>query len=257
MSQLTFTKMHGLGNDFVVLEGPLSLSPKTIATLCDRHIGIGADGLMIVSPLNNGVRMEYWNADGSVAEMCGNGLRCVARFAIEHKLVKPGKFSVETAVGSLKVDWSGDRADLIEVQVGKVTTDAKPIIICDTTFYTASVGNPHAITFVDSSDQAPVKSLGPQVETDQYFPNKTNVEFAEVIDDSNVRLRIWERGVGETLACGTGMVATAVVASKLGKTKFPLTIEVPGGSSKTWIDEDGFMRLSGPAQNVFSGSVEI
>ncbi len=257
MTELAITKMHGLGNDFVVIKGPMTLPTETIAQLCDRHRGVGADGLLIISPQADGVRMQYWNADGSTAEMCGNGLRCAARFAVENNLVKAGTFAVETAVGKLKVTWDGVDADAIEGQVGKVMADTKAVTIGDVTFYTATVGNPHAITFVDDTATAPVTTLGPEVEVDKFFPNQTNVEFAQVVDQANIRLRIWERGVGETLACGTGMVSTAVVSHALGKTDLPVTVTVPGGSAKVWIDEAGFACLRGPAVNVFSGTINI
>ncbi len=253
---LSLTKMHGLGNDFVVLAGPLTLSEKQITELCDRHFGVGADGLMIVSRLPSGVKMEYWNSDGSVAEMCGNGLRCVARFAVENDIVAPGSFAIDTPVGRLEAICKKDK-DLVEVQVGKVMFEGNTVELCDMTFHTASVGNPHAITFVDDLASAPVDSVGPKVETDSYFPNKTNVEFARVVDASMLELRIWERGVGETLACGTGMVASAVVANKLGLTSLPVTMKVPGGEAKIWVDEFGYARISGPAVKVYTGVLEL
>lgn len=257
MSELNFTKMHGLGNDFVMLKGPLEITTETIATLCDRHTGIGADGLIIVSTEKDFVKMEYWNADGSVAEMCGNGLRCVTRFAVENKLAMPGIFSIQTGAGMLEVSWSGKDEDNIEVQVGKVVTEDNPINIQGEEFYIANVGNPHAITIVPDTDSAPVTSLGPKIEIDAHFPNKTNVEFVQIVDESHAKLRIWERGVGETLACGTGMVSTAMVLKKLGKTKLPITVEVPGGKAFIQLDDEGYSRISGPAVNVFNGSINI
>ncbi len=256
MSSLAFTKMHGLGNDFVVLQGPFSITTERVRQLCDRHTGVGADGLLVISPAGDDIKMEYWNNDGSTAEMCGNGLRCAVRFAVENQLVRPGEFSVQTAVGPLKVVWDGEDPEAIEVQVGKVIAATDPVTVCGQTFYEASVGNPHAITFVDSAVEAPVTTLGPQVEKDSHFPNKTNVEFAQVVEGDRLRLRIWERGVGETLACGTGMVAAATVASRLGKTKFPVTVEVPGGNATIWQDDEGYARMRGPAEVVFSGRFE-
>ena len=217
---IKFYKMHGLGNDFVVLKGPLKIEPEIIAKLCDRNFGIGADGLLVISP-DEIVKMEYWNADGTPAEMCGNGLRCVARFAVDQKLVEPGQFMVQTPAGQLKVSWDGKDANDIAVQVGKVTMKNDPITIENIEFFVASVGNPHAITFVENVSSAPVTTLGPKIEVDQNFPNKTNVEFAHIERRNKINLRIWERGVGETMACGTGMVSTAVVANSLGKTDFP------------------------------------
>lgn len=253
MNQLDFTKMHGLGNDFIVLKGPAGIETEKIRQLCDRHMGVGADGLLIISPAEKGVKMDYWNSDGSSAEMCGNGLRCVARFAVDNQMVTPGEFVVQTAVGPLKVVWDGDDPSAIEVQVGKVLANNRAITICGESFYEANVGNPHAVTFVDNTESTPVASLGPNVENDKHFPNKTNVEFAQVIDKNKLRIRIWERGVGETLACGTGMVATVAVANKLGKTEFPATVEVPGGQATVWLDDEGYARLKGPAEVVFQG----
>lgn len=255
--KLPFTKMHGLGNDFIVLQGPTELTEKQVAKLCDRHVGIGADGLLIISPHAKGARMEYWNADGSTAEMCGNGLRCATRFAVEQGMVKPGSFIIETAVGELRVLWNGTKTGLVEAQVGKAISENRSLRLCDMTFYTASVGNPHAVTFVDDIKTAPVASIGPIIESAEHFPHKTNVEFAQIINPSRISLRIWERGVGETLACGTGMVATAAVANELGDVTFPVQVEVPGGEAKIWCDESGFACISGPAVSVFKGSMDI
>ncbi len=253
MSQLDFTKMHGLGNDFIVLKGPIEIKPEQIHQLCDRHTGVGADGLLIISSAEKGVKMDYWNSDGSVAEMCGNGLRCVVRFAVDNQMVKPGEFIVQTAVGPLKVVWDGEDPKAIEVQVGKASAEDQPFTVCGESFYEANVGNPHAVMFVENTDSSPVTSLGPRVEHDSHFPNKTNVEFVQIVDKDKLRLRIWERGVGETLACGTGMVAAATVTNKLGKTEFPTVIEVPGGSAAVWRDDEGYSRIKGPAEVVFQG----
>lgn len=257
-SGVDFVKMHGLGNDFVVFQGPLHLGSEQIARLCHRQYGIGADGLLVISPLeNNQVRMEYWNADGSTAEMCGNGLRCVVRFAVDAGFVRPGKFVVQTPAGSRKVMWDSIDATKIEVQVGKVTTTVDPVQLEGLTFYEANVGNPHAITFVDDVQAAPVTTLGPEIETNQHFPNKTNVEFAQIVDKQRISLRIWERGVGETLACGTGMVSTAVVAAEQQLTTLPVTLVVPGGEANIWIDSEGFACILGPAERVFSGRIMV
>jgi diaminopimelate epimerase len=252
---MKFTKMHGLGNDFIVLAGPQQISAETIAKLCDRNFGIGADGLLIISPYENGAKMEYWNADGSKAEMCGNGLRCATRFAVENNIVAAGEFLIETAAGRLKVFWGGQDGTAITGQVGKVTVDKDPIEIDGLKFYTALVGNPHAITLVNDVNSVPVTVVGPKIETNQQFPNKTNVEFVRIEDKNNINLRIWERGVGETKACGTGMVSAAVVCERLGKTAFPTQLHVPGGSAEAWVDSEGFACLRGPAANVYRGEI--
>ncbi|MBW3569092.1 diaminopimelate epimerase [Candidatus Parcubacteria bacterium] len=254
---MKFTKMHGLGNDFVVLKGPLVIKSEIIAKLCERNFGIGADGLLVISPIDSGVKMEYWNADGSRAEMCGNGLRCAARFAVDNDMVEAGEFKVLTPVGPLKVSWDGQDENNISGQVGKVTVDSDPIEIEGSVFYRANVGNPHAISFVTDVGSAPVRTLGPKVETNSLFPDKTNVEFAHIEDKNKINLRIWERGVGETKACGTGMVATAVLSESLDKTAFPTRLQVPGGMAEAWVDKDGYACLRGPAVNVFAGEIDL
>ena len=248
--------MQGLGNDFVVFRGPMNITGEQIVKLCDRQSNIGADGLLIVTKLENkSVKMEYWNADGSAAEMCGNGLRCVARYAVDNNLVKPGEFTVDTPVGPLKVTCTNTSE--VEAQIGLVKVDPKSTTLQETTFYIASVGNPHAITFVDNVDAAPVKIVGPLIENDKHFPNKTNVEFVEIIDNSHLKLRVWERGVGETLACGTGMVAAVIVANQLGKVDLPAEVEANGGTAKIWLDSEGYARMRAPAEAVFIAQAEI
>lgn len=250
--------MDGLKNDFIVFRGPLKLDSEQVAELCNRNSGIGADGVLVVTGDGQGqIIMEYWNADGSKAEMCGNGLRCVARFAVDNILVQAGKFTVRTPAGPLEVICGTDPSEAVDAQIGKVEADLSPTTLYDCSFYKANVGNPHAVTFVDDVDTAPVTSLGPKVETDKHFPNKTNVEFAQVIDSNRLRLRVWERGVGETSACGTGMVAAAILASNIKKTTLPTIVQVRGGDAKVWIDEKGYARLSGLVKTTSSGQVQI
>lgn len=250
--------MNGLQNDFIVFRGPVDMPGETVARLCDRETGIGADGVLVVTRDNTDpVRMDYWNADGSRAEMCGNGLRCVARFAVDHALVEAGEFIVQTPVGPLEVNCSSNPQDDVEVQVGKVKYQRDPVTLAGLLFYVANVGNPHAITFVQNTEETAVTTIGPTIENDGHFPNKTNVEFVEMIDKEHIRLRVWERGVGETQACGTGMVASAVVSSQVNKTQLPVTVEVRGGVAKVWVDEEGFARLLGPVETTGTGHVEI
>lgn len=240
---MRFTKMEGLGNAFVVVLGPQEITPALVREQC-----INSDGFLMVTPIDNThIQMDYWNSDGSVAEMCGNGLRCVVRFAVDNKLVKPGNITVKTLAGNLKAIWDGKDPSNIEVQVGKVSVAQKTVVIDGREFYLASVGNPHAITFVDDVDTAHVTSLGPIIETDQLFPNKTNVEFAQIITPNKIKLRIWERGVGETKACGTGMVATAMTIVKHKNGKLPMHVEVPGGEAKIWLDDASYARMLAPA----------
>jgi diaminopimelate epimerase len=252
-----YTKMNGLKNDFIVFLGPLDITSTKVAKLCDRRTGIGADGVLVVTKTSKTIQMEYWNADGSLAEMCGNGLRCVARFARDNNLTDLSKFVVTTPVGPLEVTCQDNENGQVEAQIGKVIIEPTPLNLEGLTFYQANVGNPHAITFVDNVEEVPVTTLGPIVENDMHFPNRTNVEFVEVIDDSNIRIRVWERGVGETLACGTGIVAAVVLCSQEGKTTFPTRVYVRGGSATVRIDNQGFARLKGPVETAGTGTVEL
>lgn len=248
MSGIEFTKMQGLGNDFVIFDGPMDLDPDDINAICDRRRGVGADGVLVVTP-GDRVRMEYWNADGSAAEMCGNGLRCVARYAYDRGLVLERDFEIDTPVGVRRVSI-GDQVVEVELGPTSVTGHTK---IDDNRFHLIDVGNPHAVVIVDDPEVADVTTIGPRVETDPYFANGTNVEFA-AISEGRVKLRVWERGVGETQACGTGMVAAAFVATKTDKLEGPITVEVPGGEGQVEF-RDGVAWLTGPANYSFRGIV--
>lgn len=240
---MKFTKMEGLGNDFVVVEG-LNPDPDLVRHLCDRRRGIGADGLLVVDDFPS---MRYWNADGSPAQMCGNGLRCVARYAVERGWAKEQEwFSVVTPVGERRalVD-----ADEITVEVGRVTIGGM-LRIGERVYHEASVGNPHAVTLVDDPYAVLVEEEGPEVASDPAFPEGTNVEFVKVDDATRIRMRVWERGVGETLACGSGMVAATAVA--VGPSTEPVTVVVPGGIGRVFFD-GGDAYLAGPAVQVFWG----
>lgn len=249
--------MNGLKNDFIVFQGPLDITSTKVAELCDRETGIGADGVLVVSKTDRTIQMEYWNADGSLAEMCGNGLRCVARFAKDNNLTNLSDFVVTTPAGPLEASCIDNENGQVEAQIGKVIIEPSTLDLEGFTFFKANVGNPHAITFVDNVDEAPVTTLGPLIEHNEHFPNRTNVEFVEVIDDSNIRMRVWERGVGETMACGTGIVATAVLCAQQGKTTYPTRVYVQGGSATVRIDSQGFARLKGPVETTGTGSVEL
>lgn len=240
--------MQGLGNTFVFFLGPYSPSTNEVIKHCEtNHV----DGLIVVTPLEKKlVRMKYWNSDGSSAEMCGNGLRCLTRFAVDNNLVNPGAFTVKTDAGKLKVSWNDKNANRIEVQVGRVKVDKKVIELYGYEFVTANVGNPHAITLVDNIELAPVKKIGPKVEHDTYFPKRTNVEFVEIDSPHDISMRIWERGVGETLACGTGMVSAAEACVNKRLATYPLDIHVPGGTARIWVDKAGFSVMRGPAEYI-------
>lgn len=258
---MKFTKMQGLGNDFVFFEGHLELKPVRVKIISDRKRGVGSDGVIVVSKISaNYVKMDYWNADGSIAEMCGNGLRCTARFAYENDMVSSKDFVVQTLAGDLKVSVDLENTNMVKAQIGKVIVDEKSVMLHGKKFYTANVGNPHAITFVDSVSSAPVKILGPIIENDKYFPNKTNVEFVHIDSKDQVTMRIWERGVGETEACGTAMVAVAAVCAKVSdlvSTDRELTVLVPGGQAKISVDTRGYSVINAPAEFSFEGDLDL
>lgn len=246
-----FVKMHGLSNDFVVVDGPIDLEPAEVRAMCDRRTGIGADGLLAVGPGTGGgaVHMQYWNADGSTAEMCGNGLRCVVRYAMNRGIVDDGELLVETPAGlkAARVRSDGD----IAVDLGPIHVEAAAIELHGRPWNTVDVGNPHAVTFVPDPAQAPVTTEGPAVETDARFPAGTNVEYVRV-DGDNIDMRVWERGVGETQACGSGMVAAAAAARLRHPDTDQWNVTVPGGTARVEFD-DTHVWLIGPAVAVFEG----
>jgi diaminopimelate epimerase len=225
-----------------------------VAAWCDRRRGIGADGVLVVTPLDGGrVRMEYWNADGSPAEMCGNGLRCVARYAVDHGMVDGPGFEIHTAVGVRPVTVREDGT--VRALLGTVSpAEAGPLDVAGYHLEPIRVGNPHAVAFVPDCYSAPVRAVGPVVEGDPHFPERTNVEFATVVAADRIALRVWERGVGETLACGTGAAAAVAVAHRDGRTDARVTVELPGGPLVVEVAEDGVW-IEGPAEAVFAGSL--
>jgi diaminopimelate epimerase len=279
--KLTFAKYHGTGNDFVMLADPddrLTLTPELVRSLADRRFGIGGDGVIRVAPGKDGAElfMDYVNADGSIGEMCGNGIRCLAMFARSEGMTTSDEIKVETRAG-LKVVWiEGDRVRVdmgppvfapAEVPVRAEGTDALRLKIApgpgfdDVEVAAVSMGNPHAVLFVDDPAAAPVETLGPALETAKEFPNKTNVEFLRVDSPEHVTMRVWERGVGETLACGTGACAVAVAARLLGGTGEHVTVTLPGGDLEVeWsgdLTTEASVFMTGPAVRVFDGVIEI
>lgn len=248
MRALSFTKMQGFGNDFIVIEGPIDLSPEEVRSLCDRRFGVGGDGVLAVTRADP-IRMDYWNADGSRAEMCGNGLRCVARYAYDRGWAPDRNFAVQTPAGERGVRVLEEG---VEVEIGRPTVVGHTTIGEDR-YHLIDVGNPHAVLIVDDPALVDVGSIGPRVEKDPQFPRGINVEFATV-EDGRVRMRVWERGVGETTACGTGMVAGAFVATKTDKLEGVIAVEVPGGRGEVEL-RDGVAWLRGPVEYSFRGSV--
>ncbi len=253
---MEFVKMEGLGNDFVVVDGPIEVGPDEVRRWCDRRRGIGADGVLEVTSLETDrVRMRYWNADGGAAEMCGNGLRCVALLAHLRGWVDQPDFIVTTAVGDRPVHVGDDGT--VRALLGRATTgDDAPIRVHGLDLHRVDVGNPHAVTIVDDPQTAPVTELGPRIEVDGYFPEGTNVEFAAVTGPDRIALRVWERGVGETQACGTGAAATAFVGNRLGLTGRRATVDLLGGPLVVDIEPDGDVWIEGPARVAFTGSID-
>jgi diaminopimelate epimerase len=261
-----FVKAHGTGNDFVVVEDLADryrITPELVRAVCDRHFGVGADGLIRIAPGRDApFFMDYRNADGSLAEMCGNGVRVVGKYLGDRGHVA-GAFDLETRAGvkhlELHVDDRG-LVDRVTVDMGspELEEDDRKLDV-DGRVVTAtclSMGNPHAVVFVDDVDAAPVTTLGPLLERHPAFPAGTNVEFAQVTGgDVHLRQRTWERGVGETLACGTGACAVAVAATVRGLAGGPLTIQLRGGRLELDWTPGGTVRMTGPAREVASGTL--
>jgi diaminopimelate epimerase len=280
---IPFTKMHGLGNDFVIVEEdqlPAMTEYSLLAkTLCDRHFGIGADGLIIVSPpddLTCDIQFKFFNADGSMAEMCGNGIRCFARYVKDQGIVKSNEFRVETKAGALVPTLNADGS--VTVDMGppvlipadvpfKGTTSNEPAInvplnvtIGNETLTipisAISMGNPHCVIFMDKTPKQlpPFEILGPVMERHPDFPARTNVEFCTILNDHTVEVMVWERSAGPTLACGTGACAVTVAGIMQHRLKSPVTVNLPGGSlTIQWGGSNPNVLMTGPATYVFAG----
>jgi len=275
---LRFTKMHGAGNDYVVLDGirdELPPIPPLAAQLCDRHFGIGCDQLLVVRRSRTAdFRMEIYNADGSQAEMCGNGLRAFYKFLRDRGHTDDDEIGVETLAGVVRPGWAGP--DRVRVDMGQpVLAPAKipttlgtsegpvldvPLEVDGEMLRVSSVsmGNPHAVVFVEDPDRAPVERWGPLIENHSAFPNRANVEFVTPLGRDRIRQRTWERGVGETLACGSGACAVAVVAMLRGVVDDEVSIELRGGELEIgWRGDGASVIMTGPAAEVFTGEFPI
>ena len=274
---MKFTKMHGAGNDYVYIDGFSEnvADPAALAReVSDRNFGIGSDGLILILPASTAdVRMRMFNSDGSEAEMCGNGLRCVAKYAYDHGLVDKLAITVETGAGLLPVQLftnAGGRVDRVRVNMGRprLTRAEIPMTgpgdeqvvdrelqVLDRTFRITcvSMGNPHCVIYVDDVATFPVATYGPLIENHASFPRRTNVEFVQVLGPGEVRQRTWERGAGETLACGTGASAVAVAGLLTGRTGSHLLNHLAGGDLELTWDGTGEVFMTGPATEVFTG----
>lgn len=285
--EVNFIKMHGIGNDFVIMDFYTKPLPEQInfsevaKKLCHRHFGIGADGLILILPSEKyDLRMRIFNSDGSEAQMCGNGIRCFAKYAHENGLIRENKFSVETLAGEIvpELIFNQEYRTIIEgvrVDMGRPRLTKKEIpmignpdrqVINETISLEngqyfrvtcISMGNPHCVIFTEDVERFPVTEIGPIMEKHHLFPERTNVEFVQPINDHELKLRVWERGVGETMACGTGASA-AVVAGILNKrVKNEVVVHLKGGDLKIEWSEGGPVYMTGPAESVFKGSVQI
>jgi diaminopimelate epimerase len=277
---MKFTKMHGIGNDYVYVntfdQGPPADPAKLAVAISDRHFGVGSDGLILIGPSERAdARMRMFNADGSEAEMCGNGVRCVAKYIHDHGIAPKGRVTIETGRGVLTLDLEieGGQARRVRVDMGAPILQASdipttlpgnppvdvPITVegRELRVTAVSMGNPHATLFVDDVDRYPVESLGPILEKHPAFPRRVNVHFVEVIGPNEVRMRTWERGSGITLACGTGACAVCVAGVLTGNSARKILAHLPGGDLELeWPDDRSSVFMTGPATEVFSGTWE-
>lgn len=277
---MKFTKMQGLGNDFIIINCLVETLPEDyrgLATrLCDRHFGIGADGLVLILPSDCAdIRMRIFNPDGSEPEMCGNAIRCFARYIYENNIIRTKTIRVETLAGIMvpEVILEGDRVTSVKVDMGEPRLErnlipmegpagqvvSEPVKVAGHTYDVTcvSMGNPHCITFVPDVNDVPLKVIGPQLENHPLFPRKTNVEFVHVINEGEVNMRVWERGAGETLACGTGACATGVACVLNKLTQRKITVHLAGGDLEIEWAQNGRVYMKGPGEYVFTGETTI
>ena len=274
---IKFSKMHGLGNDFVVIDAinqEIALSTEQIRFIADRNIGVGCDQLLLVEAAQSDAadfRYRIFNADGGEVGQCGNGARCFARYVREHDLSQKSKIPIEVAGGIIQLTM--EKNGQVTVDMGRpqfVPTDIpfvadaeapRYMIEIDDAVYeigAVSMGNPHAVLQVASVDDAPVARLGPQLESHERFPERVNVGFMEVVDARHIRLRVFERGAGETLACGTGACAAVAVGRRWGLLDDEVLVDLPGGSLWVrWPGDDSSVRMTGPATHVYEGQIEL
>jgi diaminopimelate epimerase len=274
---MNFWKMHGLGNDYVVIDNRNGeIAEKEMKPLakrvCERRFSVGADGLLLVGNSKSAdARMRIFNADGSEAEMCGNGIRCFAKYCYESGIVKKTEFRVETNADTKLVTLTvkGGEVKLVKVDMGAPNWERKNLPMAgegtcidedlqvdeDESYRVTclSMGNPHCVIFVENVDEFPVEYIGPMIENNQAFPNRTNVGFAQVLGKAEMKLRVWERGCGETLACGTGACAAVTAANRLGKVGSKATVHLLGGDLQVEVGKT--LLLVGPAEKVFEGNL--
>lgn len=277
---IEFTKYHGLGNDFILVDNRTSsnpvVTPQEAIKLCDRHFGIGADGVIFALPGQDDTdyTMRIFNSDGSEPEMCGNGIRCLAKFIAELEGASNDSrsYRIHTLAGVITPKLRSDGQVTVDMGLPRLSAAEIPTTLCpsdekvidrslevegkawDVTC--VSMGNPHCITFVDDVAAIPLESIGPKFEHHAVFPQRTNTEFIQVVDRDYLKMRVWERGAGVTLACGTGACASLVAGVLTGKCDRKATVELPGGPLEIeWSETDGRVYMTGPAEKVFAGKV--
>lgn len=276
-SELHFTKMHGIGNDFVVLDGinqKVSLNAEQIRKIADRHFGVGCDQLLLVEAYDDDdadFRYRIFNADGGEVEQCGNGARCFARFVYDQGLTQKTTIPVVTASGRIVLKIQADGQVMVDMGVPELEPTHIPFISDQRqtlynleigggiyTFAAVSMGNPHAVLQVANVDTAPVETLGPHIEKHPVFPRRVNVGFMQIVARNHIRLRVFERGSGETLACGTGACAAVVAGRLQGLLDEQVTVELPGGRLQIrWQGEGQPVWMTGPAETVFRGTLTV
>ncbi len=279
---MKFTKMHGCGNDYVYINGASERisqeeKPEWVRKISDRHFGIGSDGAIFINPSAEAdFEMEMYNADGSRSEMCGNGIRCVGKYVYDKGLTNKTRVSVISGgqVKYLDLTVEEGKVSLVKVNMGAPVLKAEqvpviseqeevisqPVLIPETgetyRMTCVSMGNPHAVVFLEDVKNLEIEKIGPYFEHHSCFPNRTNTEFVKVLDRKNVEMRVWERGTGETLACGTGCCATAVACILNGLTEDEVTVHVLGGKiSVFWDRQENLVYMTGPATTVFEGEI--
>ncbi|MDD6811519.1 MAG: diaminopimelate epimerase [Lachnospiraceae bacterium] len=277
---MKFTKMHGCGNDYIYINGftekiAQEEKPEFVQKISDRHFGVGGDGAIFINPSDEAdFEMEMYNADGSRAEMCGNGIRCVAKYVYDKGLTDKTKISIISSgkIKYLELFLKDGKVDTVKVNMGEpellaekipVLVDGtkekvveEPIMVCGKEYKMTcvSMGNPHAVVFMEDVENLKIEQIGPYFEKHERFPKKTNTEFVKVLDRKNVQMRVWERGTGETLACGTGCCATVVACILNGLTDESVTVKLLGGEIDiTWDREANLVYMTGPAVTVFEG----
>lgn len=277
--KLPFTKMHGISNDYVYVNAfvtKIEDAPAVAQKVSDRHTGIGGDGLILICPSDTAhARMEMYNADGSRGAMCGNGIRCVGKFVFEHGLAKANPLTIDTDSGqkTLFLEVKDNKVTRVTVDMGEPILDGPQIPVAaagqiinqplevDGKSYQVtcvSMGNPHCVTFVDAVAPLELEKIGPKFEHHSFFPHRVNTEFIRVVSPTELDMRVWERGSGETWACGTGACAAAVAAALNKKAGRRVTIHLRGGDLEIeWREEDNHVYMTGPAEEVFEGMIEI